>query len=353
MRRVLIKPLVLFLCLQVFGASQVMAQVTPTSTVPAEIGPEIYNNWNKAGCGLTETIRFSLAEEHEIGLVQTWIQWPEGLQEMPYALWQNGAALIQGNFGRNSCDSYQQSWCQGVATWNTPLPAGNYAITTGLGLVCQNGQSDGNGFLALYQAAEGARSSASGGDTSSPQGQGPTVGDFANRQGPFSSDESTVGDYTSVFATTQGIVEYRPSGVVIASGNALPGDVDVVLFGLGEDGGVSLTLRPCSRTARVELFAIDGTKLAESGDISNGYYGLYNTTEVSGLTKGAYAFAVSYPEGDTCDDGKNGWVVDVGGHVVDPIEFVGPFEEKPDFSVREDLDVSDLEADILKILESN
>jgi len=179
---------------------------------------------------------------------------------------------------------------------------------------------------------------------------GVIIGDFDQRAGPFTSDEQSVDDFTHDFATTKGIVQQRPSGVVIVSGGAPPGDVDVALFGLGEDGNVAVTLRPCSASARLKVFDIEGKLLAETGEVGYGYYGLYAKKEIAGLKKGAYALVVEFPDGSLCDDGRNGWTVDVAGHVVDPQPFVGPFEDKPDYSVREDLNVDDLIGDLERIV---
>ena len=39
-----------------------------------------------------------------------------------------------------------------MADWNRRLPAGFYQMKVDLARVCQNGASDGNGYLALYEA---------------------------------------------------------------------------------------------------------------------------------------------------------------------------------------------------------
>lgn len=352
----------------------------------AEIGPVIIDNWNKGSCGLTDTIRFSFSSARDIGLIRTWINWPQGVERIPYELRSGGRSLMSGELTRNDCDPYQHSWCQGITTWNARLSAGSYEIVTELGRICQNGGSQSNGFIALYEAVKPkvtetpapatepsapaplpaspvalpvpalplpqstAPSSGSAPNAALPppafpppvSADGIAVGDFDQRSGPFTSDEETAGEFTNVFATTKGIVEYRPSGAVIVSGSAPPGDIDVALFGLGADGDVKITIRPCSASGRVTLYDISGRKLGGTGEVGYGYYGLYANKSFTGLKKGAYALAVEFPDGSLCDDGKNGWTVDVAGNVVDPQPFVGPFENKPDYSVREDLNVDDL-----------
>lgn len=332
-----------------------------TSTVPEQLGVVIMDNTNKGFCRTTDEIKFSLASGRDIGLVQTWIKWPKDVTHVGYNLQRDGTEILKGNFGRHSCDTYQRSWCQGVATWNTHLSAGKYVITTDIAKVCKNRASKNNGFLTLYEtaqpvtAAETPKPAISSTQTPT-QATSPSsdfaIGDFSQRRGPFTHDESDVGDFTNVFATTQGIIEKHPSGAVNASGTAAPGDVDVVLVGLGEDGDITMSIRPCSRSGRLRMYDIKGNKLAESGEISYGYYGLYDSIDVAGLKKGAYAFVVDYPDGSECDDG-NDWIVDYSGHLVDPIEFVGPFETKPDFSVREDLNVDDLIEDLSVIMRAD
>lgn len=378
-------------------ATAITLLTAPAGATP-EIGPVILDNWNKAGCGLTDTIRFSFSAAHDVGLIRTWINWQEGVETVSYTLYGQGGPLRSGTLRRNDCDPYQRSWCQGIDTWNERLPAGRYEIVTDPGRVCENDKSHGNGFIALYEAvAPVARPAAPVARAPSPEAPRPAavappraalpapaipapqspsagtpprmtpkppspvgspevtadgivVGDFNQRAGPFTSDEDEVGDFTNVFATTRGIVKHRPSGAVIVSGHAPPGDLDVALFGLGEDGSVKITIRPCSRSGRVTLFDITGRKLGQTEEVSYGYYGLYASRTFEGLKKGAYALAVEFPDGSLCDDGKNGWTVDVEGHVVDPQPFVGPFETKPDYSVREDLNVDDLVRDLSAII---
>ncbi len=125
-----------------------------TASAPDAVGSVILDNWNKSGCSYTNTIRFRLSSDHDIGLARTWLNWPEGATQVPFELRQGGVLVLKGKLGRNGCDPYQQSWCEGVSTWNVRLPAGQYIITTGLNRVCANQGSNNNGFLALYEMAQ-------------------------------------------------------------------------------------------------------------------------------------------------------------------------------------------------------
>ncbi|MDU8928541.1 hypothetical protein RXV86_14210 [Alisedimentitalea sp. MJ-SS2] len=342
--------------------AMIFALALPTGHALAQQGAVITDNWNKGGCGYTDIIRFDLSVAQDVGRARTWINWPEGVANVLYTLVQDGATVLNGAFTRNNCDPYQQSWCEGIADWNLPLEAGRYVIVSGMERVCQNGASGGNGFLALHRATA-AVTAAVPVQSAQPQpgaGQpmdhamirhGISVGDFAQRTGPFVPCEECEGvdDFTATFATTQGMIQQRPSGVVNASGSALPGDVDVVLFALSAGSDISATLRPCSSSARMRLFDLDANLLGETEAFSSGYYGLYSKFEVSGMKEGAYALAIDYPDGSTCD-GRNGWIAEIGGPITDPQPYVGPFEVKPDFSMDEGLDVGDLLGDITRIL---
>lgn len=353
----------------------------------AQQGPAIYDNWNKGGCGYTDLIRVTLDRDQSVGRARTWISWPQGVSTAPYTLLRDGVPVRSGTFTRNSCDPYQPAWCEGVDDWNLTLEGGSYVIVTGLARVCQNGASDGNGFLSLHAALPGtaqqpgtpraalpapnsplparpvaAPAPALPGSADAPlPGEplnhamirhGVSIGDFAQRRGPFvaSEDPNTVPDFSHVFALTQGEIQYRPSGAVNASGYAMPGDVDVVLVALSEDGDVAITARPCSSSARVRLFDLDANLLGMTETYGSGYYGLYSRFEVSGLSAGAYAIAVDYPDGSTCD-GTNGWTVDFNGPFGDPADYVGPTEDVPDHSLNEEMNVDDMMAEILTILE--
>lgn len=299
------------------------------------------------------------------------------MTRVPFVVRRGAEPVLKGEFGRNSCDTYQISWCAGVATWNMRLPAGQYQITTALERVCKNRERQDNGYLALYEtrpplaaapapappvappkpafappAAALPLPTKDQPGATIPPGGGFAIGDFSQRVGPFGSDEDEVGDFAAVFATTRGIVRRRPSGAVYAAGTAPPGDVDVALFGLSRDGPVEITLWQCARGGRVRLYDLAGNLLGQSGYVHSGQRGLSGSVKLAGLARGVYALVVDCLEAGTeCKDG-NRWVTDVSGNTVDPISFVGPFETVPDHSVREDLNVDDLIGDLQALIAS-
>ena len=125
---------------------------------------------------------------------------------------------------------------------------------------------------------------------------------------------------------------------------------DIVPFAISEDGDVEITARPCLRSARMRVFDLDAVLEGKPEDVSSGNYGLYSLVNVPGLSEGVYAIAVDYPDGSVCD-GRNCWIAGFSGPLTDPVTYVGPFKNKSDFSMTEDLNVDDLLGEIIMILQ--
>ncbi len=280
-------------------------------TQPIQPGTTLVDNWNKSRCGTTDTIRFSLKAETNVGLFRTWIKWPKGLTEVEYSLNQKGKTILQSKVQKQQCDPNQQNWCQGWDNWDTTLGAGNYLIKTSARAVCRNSGSKGNGFIALDSG--GATSPAAEGETTKPATtetpvQAPTSGGYTANSGPFSGDEARVGDFSASIATTKGIIEDYPVGAK-AGGSMHPGDVDMVLFELTEDSPVKITFEPCSRQSQLRLLDIDGNELFLADDIHSGYSGLYSIRRLDDLKKGVYALEVSHIGDTPCSADYTLWSV--------------------------------------------
>lgn len=130
-----------------------------TSPIPAvaqgvktKVVHVILDNWNKGGCHFTDRVRFRFSSTHNVGLARTWIKWPRGVASVPFDLRSGNTLVLSGEFTRSGCDSYQQTWCEGVNNWNARLPPGHYVLLIGMKRVCANSGSKNNGYLSLYEA---------------------------------------------------------------------------------------------------------------------------------------------------------------------------------------------------------
>ena len=68
----------------------------PKQSAAAKPGATLIDNWNKGGCGFTDTIRFSLKRETAIGQFRTWINWPKGVATVDYTITRKGNRIQCG-----------------------------------------------------------------------------------------------------------------------------------------------------------------------------------------------------------------------------------------------------------------
>lgn len=122
----------------------------PATTSDSLDGQEVFTNWNRYGCDFTNASTFTITSPKEITGFRVWYNWKPGEETIEYALY-NGQQYIGKNiFRKGSCDSYQKNWCQGVSASRYSLSSGTYTIRTSKGRICQNTQSNLNGFVSVY-----------------------------------------------------------------------------------------------------------------------------------------------------------------------------------------------------------
>jgi len=109
----------------------------------------IIDNWNTGGCGFTNSAVMNLSQPAHVESVQLWYNWAAGETSLPYELSRGGRVLRSGQFTRGSCDPYQNAWCQAVDSIHMKLAPGSYTFTTARRRVCQNGGSNGAGFIRV------------------------------------------------------------------------------------------------------------------------------------------------------------------------------------------------------------
>lgn len=110
---------------------------------------EVFNNWNRGGCGLTDQARFVLKSDTSIAQLAIWYQWQEGESQVAYELLKGDERLWSGAFTRGGCDADQPQWCQGVDRPGRILGRGVYTVKMARARVCRNAGSRNNGFVAV------------------------------------------------------------------------------------------------------------------------------------------------------------------------------------------------------------
>ena len=326
----------------------------PITAYAAEPGAVLFDNWNKGGCGYTDTIRFNLKSETNITRLRTWINWPKGQQSIEFILSRNDKGLYKGRFRRKGCDPYQQTWCEGVADWNRRFEPGRYKIKTTIRRVCHNRQSNNNGYLALYGTAGNSRKEQtfmghfSGQWNVSFRHAGIDAnggGDISIRVYPDDGLFTCEIKGSVSGSGSQGRMEMSVSSSVVSSGckgsyDATSGNIDGS-FKATERGKATIT-QPGRKPKNVK------TKQGWPGTIQG------RISRYAG--KGSWAD----------DEGRNAeWSVSgsFAGKVAGksspasakrtsskPGRDVKPKDEKPDYSVREDVDISELVRDLHGIL---
>ncbi len=130
---------------------------------------KLYDNWNRSGCGFTNTAYFRITGRISISKLEIWRNWRRGEKSVSYILSKNGRKLHRSTFRRQGCDTYQQSWCVGRSRLTGKLTAGNFSIYVPAGRLCQNRGSRRRGFLRVFgsRGGGGGRSASSGGNYSS------------------------------------------------------------------------------------------------------------------------------------------------------------------------------------------
>jgi hypothetical protein len=115
-------------------------------------GPAVtlYEVWNSSGCGFTDSSGLSLARPARLDQVQLWYSWAAGETTLAYTLLRDGLPISRGELSRGDCDPNQASWCVAQAAIGADLEAGDYQVKVAIGHICQNGASQGRGFIKAY-----------------------------------------------------------------------------------------------------------------------------------------------------------------------------------------------------------
>jgi hypothetical protein len=127
----------------------VVPPAPPVTLGPGGESKVLSDNWNTAGCGFTGSAQMNLVQPAYVERVTLWYNWAAGETSLPYELSRGGSVLRSGEFRRGSCDPYQTAWCEATDTIRVKLAPGSYTFTTARKRVCQNGGSNGAGFIRV------------------------------------------------------------------------------------------------------------------------------------------------------------------------------------------------------------
>jgi hypothetical protein len=113
---------------------------------------QLLDNWNTDACGFTDVVAFSLDRTTYIQRIDIWYRWGANEASVRYSIWQNGAAIAEGNLARADCDPYQPAWCIARLEAGADLNPGTYVLRTAHARICQNAGSQGQGFIRAFGA---------------------------------------------------------------------------------------------------------------------------------------------------------------------------------------------------------
>ena len=114
----------------------------------------LYEVWNTAGCGFTDTAILPLGRAARLDRVELWYNWRASETTVAFTLLKNGQEISRGVLRRGDCDPYQAAWCVAEATVGAELEADTYAVQAAAARICQNGASQGQGFIRAYGRGE-------------------------------------------------------------------------------------------------------------------------------------------------------------------------------------------------------
>ena len=111
---------------------------------------QFYNNWNTAACGFTDRAGFYLQRPTRLTAIELWYHWGQHESEVRYELYQNDRFIKRGRLMRAGCDPYQEAWCEARDNIGIDLGRGYVEVRTERAKLCQNNQSNGEGFIHAY-----------------------------------------------------------------------------------------------------------------------------------------------------------------------------------------------------------
>lgn len=130
-----------------FGFVSFLACIALSSNAHAQ---QFYNNWNTAACEFTDRAGFQLHRATHLTAVELWYHWGRHESEARYELYQDDRFIKRGRLMRAGCDPYQEAWCEARANIGIDLPRGDVEIRTERAKICQNEQSNGEGFIHAF-----------------------------------------------------------------------------------------------------------------------------------------------------------------------------------------------------------
>lgn len=110
----------------------------------------VSDNWNTSACEMTDTAGFTLDRPIRADRIEVWYRWRSREGSVGYSLSKDGQTLHSGVLTRGDCDPYQEKWCVAGDELDLRLRQGTYLIRTERNRICQNPESDGNGFVKVY-----------------------------------------------------------------------------------------------------------------------------------------------------------------------------------------------------------
>jgi hypothetical protein len=111
---------------------------------------QLSDNWNTAACGFTDTATLDLGGATRLTRITLWYNWRAGETAVNYVVTSGGRQVGAGTLHRGSCDPYQGAWCEAQDGLSADFDAGHYRLRLESARLCQNGGSDGAGFIRAW-----------------------------------------------------------------------------------------------------------------------------------------------------------------------------------------------------------
>ncbi len=122
----------------------------PPPAPAAQASEKLFDNWNTAGCGLTDRVTLDVDRPIHLDRLEVWFNWNQGETQVRYDVVEGDDVVAEGVFVRGSCDPYQTAWCVAQDSPDNDVQPGRYVFRLERGAVCQNAGSGGQGFLRVY-----------------------------------------------------------------------------------------------------------------------------------------------------------------------------------------------------------
>jgi hypothetical protein len=120
-----------------------------TTPVPSQSGM-FADNWNPAICDLTNLATLVVKRAVHLDRFDLWIKWHASERTMPYTVTNDGVDIGGGTLRRDACDPIQGAWCVGTDRPDADLVPGTYEIQIDQEAICQNAESEQEGFIRAW-----------------------------------------------------------------------------------------------------------------------------------------------------------------------------------------------------------